>query len=373
MPIKGENIYKRKDHRWEARYIREYRADGSIRYGYCYGKTYREAKQKLAEAQSKKLVPKKQPTPRGHLTLACFCDEWLQLCRSRVKESTLVKYNGFVEKHIKPRLGFYAVSELSTVLVEQFGHQLLCRDGLSAKTVRDILTVLHGVLRYVAYQLPDAVPAIQMVYPHSTKKAIRVLSKEEQQRLVDHLLKDRDPCKFGVLLTLMTGMRIGELCALRWRDISLEDKAVRICATMLRIKDLDPQSPTKTKVIISAPKSSCAIRFIPLTDQAAALCDGYRCADQEAFVLTGSRESFLEPRTLQYRFRKYISDCGLDGVHFHTLRHTFATRCVEVDFEIKTLSEIMGHSSPKITLERYIHASEQLKRDNMSKLTMVGL
>lgn len=372
MSIKGENIYKRKDRRWEGRYIRGRLPDGTIRYGYCYAKTYREVKQKLAEAQKKVSTSKTKVDGKSRKVLSDLCDEWLQLCRIRVKESTLVKYTGILERYIKPRLGTYAVSEISCVLIDQFSHQLLTQDGLSPKTTRDILTVLHGVLRYAAKQLPD-VPAVQLAYPHADHKEIRVLSREEQQKFVSYLLKSDDLSMFGILLTLMTGMRIGEVCALRWKDISIENRTIRIGATMQRIKDLDPESPKNTKIIITPPKSSCGFRFVPLTEQAAALCEEHWCADPEAFVLTGSRERYLEPRTLQYRFSKCVSACGMDGVHFHTLRHTFATRCVEVDFEIKTLSEIMGHASPKITLERYVHASMQLKRDNMKKLTAVGL
>ena len=92
----------------------------------------------------------------------------------------------------------------------------------------------------------------------------------------------------------------------------------------------------------------------------------------EAYVLTGDLDRFVEPRTLQYRLAKYTKDCNLDGVHYHVLRHTFATRCVEVDFEIKSLSEVLGHSSPRITLERYAHSLMELKIDNMKKLSTIG-
>ena len=372
MPIKGENIYKRKDQRWEGRYIREYRSDGSIHYGYCYAKTYREVKQKLAEVRNNWHLQEMSNDATPQLALSGLCDEWLQLCRIRVKESTFAKYSGFLERYIKPRLGSYPVSEISSVMIEQFSHQLLNQDRLSPKTTRDILTVLHAALEYAAQQLPD-VPAIKLVYPQNPRKEMRVLSREEQQKFVSYLLQSNDLSTFGILLTLMTGMRIGEICALRWKDVSIEDRTIRIRATMQRIKDLDPKSTKKTKIVVTPPKSNCGFRIVPLTEQAASLCERFHCSDPEAFVLTGSRDFYLEPRTLQYRFDKCVSACGLDGVHFHTLRHTFATRCVEVDFEIKTLSEIMGHASPRITLERYVHTSMQLKRENMNKLAAVGL
>jgi integrase len=128
----------------------------------------------------------------------------------------------------------------------------------------------------------------------------------------------------------------------------------------------------KTKIIIGTPKSETSQRTIPLTQQAAILCRRMQPQSKAAYALTGTL-NYMEPRTLQYRLERYTKDCGLEGIHFHTLRHTFATRCVEVGFELKSLSEILGHASTTITLDRYVHYSMDLKRDNMGKLAAVGL
>ena len=167
-------------------------------------------------------------------------------------------------------------------------------------------------------------------------------------------------------------MRIGEVCALRWENISIKDGIIKITSTMQRLRDFDVNRTTKTKIIISDPKSDTSARIIPLSDFAIDLCKKFIPTSPTAFVLSGSASEFIEPRTLQYKMERYTKDCGLDDVHFHTLRHTFATRCVEFGFEIKSLSEILGHSSPQITLERYVHSSLELKRDNMNKVVMVG-
>ena len=201
---------------------------------------------------------------------------------------------------------------------------------------------------------------------------MRVLTKEEQIRFVQYLLDDMDYCKFGTLLTLLTGMRIGEICALRWENISLKDGIIKINSTMQRLRDFNVNRTTKTKIIISDPKSDTSARIIPLSEFAINLCKKFVPSSPTAFVLSGSSSEFIEPRTLQYKMERYTKDCGLEDVHFHTLRHTFATRCVEGGFEIKSLSEILGHSSPQITLERYVHSSLELKRDNMNKVVMVG-
>ncbi len=372
MSKKGENIYKRKDKRWEARYVKGYHPDGTARYGYCYGKTYREAKQKVTEAKAALLSGKSTPTTSRRRRFAHYCDEWLQINRSRVKESTYVKYCGVLEKHIKPRLGGCLVQSLSSVIVEQFSYELLYEEELAPKTVKDILTMLHSVIKYTAKQFSEPMPMIEIVYPKDPKKEMRVLTRDEQTRFVQYLLEDMDECKFGVLLTLLTGMRIGEVCALRWENVSLKEKTVKITSTMQRLRNFDDNRTSRTKIVISNPKSDTSARLIPLTDYAVKLCKTQWCSNPTAFVLTGKTGRYIEPRTMQYRLEKYTGECGLEGVHFHTLRHTFATRCVEVDFEIKSLSEILGHSSPRITLERYVHSSMELKRDNMNKLAAIG-
>lgn len=151
----------------------------------------------------------------------------------------------------------------------------------------------------------------------------------------------------------------------------MKDKTIKISSTMQRLKDISLNRETKTRIVIGSPKSDTSARIIPINDYAAELCRRMNPKSPAAFVLTGT-SNYMEPRTLQYRMEKYTGDCGLEGVHFHTLRHTFATRCVEVGFEIKSLSEILGHANTTITLDRYVHSSMELKRDNMNKLALVG-
>ncbi len=369
MSKKGENIYKRKDGRWEARYIKGYDISGRARYGYCYARSYKEARNKLNAAKAA-LLQGNPASPGSRKRFEFYCDEWLSLNRSRFRESTYEKYKTAIEKHIKPGLGGCTLSALSTALIGQFGQDML-EDGLSPKTVRDTLSIVHAVLKYIQTQEPG-MRQINIIYPKEGRKEMRVLSPEEQQKLTAYLLTDMDECKFGVLLALLTGLRIGEVCALRWGDISLAERTLTVSATMLRLKDYGSDAPQKTKVVLTDPKTNTSVRVIPLTDYAMKLCRRFTVSDPEAFVLTGDSIHYIEPRTLQYRLERYTADCGLAGVHFHVLRHTFATRCVEVGFEIKSLSEILGHTSPKFTLERYVHSSMELKRTNMDKLDTTG-
>lgn len=368
---KGENIFKRKDGRWEARYIKGYELSGKIKYGFCYGKTYREAKEKVTRYKAALVSGKPVPGVNARHRFAFYCDEWLCLRKTKVKESTYIKYDTALRKYIKPKLGSCFPMGITTGLIDDFAEELFFEEKLASKTVHDVLVVLHGVLTYTATCFAGIFPAVEIHYPKQSRKELRVLSREEQTRFVSYLLEDMDACKFGVLLALFTGVRIGELCALQWANVSLKERTIRIDATLQRLRDTSAAGRAQTRIVTGTPKSDTSNRTIPITDYTAALCGKMDPHSPAAYVLTGT-ERFMEPRTLQYRMEKYTRDCGLEGVHFHTLRHTFATRAVEVGFEIKSLSEVLGHATTTITLERYVHSSLILKRSNMNKLNAVG-
>lgn len=367
---KGENIFKRKDGRWEARYVKGYDYTGKIRYGYCYGKSYKEAKEKVMKHKAAILNGTPILSSRSRQNFSYYCDQWLRINRKRIKESTYNKYESILNKYIKKNLGHLDPIHLNQVLVEEFSSQLLDQAHLSCKTVKDILILLQSILKFTSKQLPGCIQSIELVYPKETKKEMRVLSVEEQTRLISYLNKEMDQYKFGILLALCTGMRIGELCALKWKDICFDTKIIKITSTVQRLKDDNASSSSKTKLVISSPKSNNSTRQIPMTESINTLCKKMKPLGQDTYVLSGTYH-LVEPRALQYHFKKATQECHIENVHFHSLRHTFATRCVEAGFEIKSLSEILGHSSTSITLNRYVHSSMELKRINMEKLNSV--
>lgn len=364
MARRGENIYKRKDNRWEGRYVSGYDDNGKAKIGYVYAKTYREVREKLHQAKALG----KASSQKGKNKFSDYCDEWLVLARNRVKESTYVKYSGIIHKHLKPALGQYAPEAISTLLVESFSNKLLITDGLTPKTVKDVLAVLRSVLKYMNKQHGGSLNDIEIIYPKEPPKEMRVLSKEERTRFFSYLLTDMDEVKFGIIMVFLTGMRIGEICALKWQDINLKAGIITINHTMQRLSDFSEEATSKTKILIGDAKSACSMRMIPLPEYGVNLCKNMQPANPEAYVLTGDAHRFIEPRSLQYKLKKITTACNLKDVHFHTLRHTFATCCVEVGFEIKSLSEILGHANTRITLDRYVHSSLELKRANMEKL-----
>lgn len=198
----------------------------------------------------------------------CFsalCDAWLLRKRDEIRESSYIKYRAILERHIKPRLGSRRLGGICTASVDAFTRELLETDGLSVKTVHDILSVLHSVLKDTEARRPAGALAVQIRYPKGKRREMRVLTIEEQKRLVAYLLHPTDSCKFGLLLALYIGLRIGELCALRWSSIDLREQTIRIAATMQRLGG----TGEGTRIVIGAPKSDSSLRTIPLPAQIA--------------------------------------------------------------------------------------------------------
>ena len=360
MSKKGENIYKRKDGRWEGRYIQFYVEKGKAKYGYVYGKTYSDVKRKIVEKKASSYCSP-QLLLSGTSVYNDVLDAWLQSSRINIKESTYARYVHLINAHIRPQLGKYQLSMVSTQLIESFIEGQLHKGkldnsgGLSTKTVTDILTIVKSTVEYAKYN--------NIAVSCNLSK----LTITEQDLLLQVLLTDMDLYKFGVLLSLYTGIRIGELCALQWENLSIVNSTLKIRKTMQRIQDTNIGATSQTKVIITEPKSNCSIRDIPLPAFLVEIAERFS-SNPKAFVLSGERGKYVEPRTMQNHFKKYIAECGIENANFHSLRHTFATRCIEVGFDIKSLSEILGHSNVNITLNRYVHSSFELKCSNMNKL-----
>ena len=372
MARRGENIYKRRDGRWEGRYIKSYEFSGKVHYGYVYGQTYGETKSKLREAQAATT----QSSVKSCLTsYSNILDLWLSAIQFTVKESTYARYVHLVERHIKPMLGRFPVAKISTIMIEQYIHHLLkegrldSKGGLSPKSASDILTIIKSSMEYASDNNVSVLCNLRKLAVKKEHREMRILSMDEQNTLTDYLMTDLDLIKLGILLSMFTGIRIGEVCALRWENLRLDQGILQIRETLQRVQDVTQSGITKTKIIVTEPKSQCSIRDIPLPKfliEIARQFEGY----PEAFILTGCAERYVEPRTLQNKFKRYINDCCIPPTNYHALRHTFATRCVELGFETKSLSEILGHANVNITLNRYVHSSIELKRENMAKIDL---
>lgn len=372
MARKGENIYKRKDGRWEGRYIKSRDVQNKAIYGYVYAQSYGVLKQKLNEAKINP-IDEKIPTKSCH-TFSKWIDLWLQKKELSVKESTYIRYRNIIERHIKPSLGNLNIRLINTSTLQRFVAEQLSNGkvdnsgGLSEKTVTDIIMILKNILNYSKVNGEKINCDFTQIVIKKKFREMRVLSIDEERRLNKVLFDDTDKYKLGILICLYTGIRIGELCALQWKNISFTDKTLKVERTMQRLQ-FKNREKNKTKIIITEPKSVSSYRIIPIPDFLLNVLKIHK-GHSEAFVLAHDNKKYIEPRTMQNHFKKYIKEANITDANFHCLRHTFATRCIEADFEIKSLSEILGHSSVKITLDKYVHVTMQMKRDNMSKVKL---
>lgn len=312
---------------------------------------------------------------KKEILVSDVCDGWLNMKRLRIKESTYAKYSNIVKKHIKPEMGQLPIDEITSSKVNEFIYYKLHsgrldRQGaLSNKTVRDICTVLKSVIQYAQdeYQINNL--ANNAVLPKRIKTTFEILDDDERKRLEAYLLENLHEVRcVGLLLCMYTGLRLGEICALRWQNIDLKNETIRICQTMQRISLINEEKGKKTCIILDDPKSSASRRAIPLPRFITPILQNlYFQGYHEEFFLTNTFK-YIEPRNYQYFFKRTLIKAGVRNVNFHILRHTFATRCVEVGFDIKTLSEILGHADTSITLNYYVHSTLETKRKQMDLL-----
>lgn len=295
---------------------------------------------------------------------------WSNSLPPDLKESTRNKYFNLLNNYILPYYGKRSLNQITYEFIEQQCNLLLVtggrkKGGLSPKTVADSLAVVRNILRYCKNRgipIPCDGTAISI---KQKPTVMRILNRREQFQLCQYIFRRGTLKDIGVLLALYTGIRIGELCALRWENISLQDRTLFINHTLQRIQD---RASKKTRIVITSPKSVCSIRTIPIPESLADIMVAYKCSNS-SFFLTGCEDRYIEPRLMEAHFHKLLLEAEIKDANFHALRHTFATRCVEVGFDIKSLSEILGHSSVTITMNRYVHPSMELKKENMEKLT----
>lgn len=363
MARRGENIYKRSDGRWEGRYIKSRDCFGKAVYRSVYAATYNEVKSKL-QMQKIQTAADEVYTIRSAVPFSFWADSWLLSVKMKCKLSTYNKYKNLYNNYIYSEIHNFKITQINISIIQNI---MLMNAELSSKTRNDILCVIRQILDYAEINGCESNINFKSICVRQENREMRVLTLAEQNRLADFLLSESDLCKMGVYLCLYTGLRIGELCALKCENISFENGLLSVKKTMQRVQI--EGEPTKTKVIFTEPKSRSSVRDIPLPKRLSEIIyKWYGAMKPNDYILTGKSNKFIEPRLLEYHFKNYVKSCGLENVNFHALRHTFATRCVEAGFDIKTLSEILGHVNVNITLNRYVHSSIEFKRTNMERL-----
>lgn len=353
MARKGENIYKRKDGRWEGRYKAN---ESSSRYHSIYGRTYQEVKEKLIKLKATPITY----TSSGTRTFSELCNEWQVAIRVRVKPTTLCNYNMKLNKHILPAFGDIRYSCITVQAIQAFIESKI-QSGLSAKYVRDIIALMHSVSKYACRVHGFRDTLADVTIPKAVTNEMSLLTDGQQKLLCKYLTANLSNTNLCILLSLFMGLRIGEVCGLKWEDIDLNKSMLTVRRTVQRIS-----KSRGTELYIGSPKSCSSRRCIPIPAFIISILRQFKGYDNE-YLLSGSTK-VIEPRTLQRRFKTILKKAGLPSINYHSLRHMFATNCIKAGFDVKTLSCILGHSSVETTLNRYVHTSFERKVECMNLL-----
>ena len=367
MARRGENIRKRKDGRWEGRYIKARTPEGKIQWGYVYGTAYVEVKrvliQRKAEAGFYNLN-------RTDLTFEALAEVWLHSLRNSIKESTYAHYSYTLHKYLLPVLSKVPVASLEESFLEQAMQQIItptdaAHKPLGNSSARECLSMLRRICKYAAHLRLIRPIELEVALPKAIDKISAPLSPAEQQRLHQYVQANPTPRKIGLLLGLELGLRIGEICGLQWGDFDLKLGTLKINRTVCRISCGNGH----TKVVIQTPKKP----HLPpgnSTPKAAAYYAKKLCgsAGNAAWFLSGSESKPTEPRCYRKSIKAYLKQATVRQVRPHALRHTFATTCLQAGCDVKTLSELLGHANANITLQRYVHSDLTRKRREMNRI-----
>ena len=378
-------IFKNKEGRYEARITKGYNASGKQQFKYFSAKTREEVKEKLnsyIEQQKKGTYVEPNKLILG---------EWLDSVYenhivNKVKTSTRASAESIIAKHLKPHFGNVRLNELKGTQIQKFYNSLLVdgridkKGGLSPKTIKNIHLVLHGALEQaVKEDLIIKNPLKSVTLPRSHNKEIEILSPEEQKRLAEKC--SDHPWGMAILLTLYSGMRLGEVLALTWKDINFDKNILSINKQLSRLKDYSKDAPAKTKLYLrreTKTKSSERIIAIApvimeklkLYKQKQDLERAYwqKCYNNLNLVFCRDDGNLIDPATFRDFYHRTLKKAGMGHKTFHALRHTFATRALESNAPIKVVSEILGHASIQITLDTYSHVSLELQQETMQRM-----
>lgn len=355
MSRRGNNIYHRADGRWEGRLY----CKNSKKYRSVYGKSYTEVKEKLDKLRSEALVP----SARCILLLSDIMKMWLEARRPSIKESSYAGYRHKLEKQIFPYFGDLKYSKLDLNRLNMFISDKL-GEGLSAKYIADMVIMIKSAAKWaeVTHNYADLVRNTEL--PRKKPRETTVFTQSEQRKLLTAIKAEHSNTGCGVMLTMFTGMRIGEVCALKWADIDFDTKMLHVTKTAQRIMVYGAKS--KTAVMITAPKSETSVRDIPLPDFLLEMLEEYRGNSGE-YVLSGT-ENLVEPRCFTNRYKALLRKADVPSLKYHALRHTFATNALQQNFDVKTLSELLGHSNANITMSVYVHSSMERKSACMNRM-----
>ena len=291
---------------------------------------------------------------------------WLLEKKDYIKESTYANYSNNIFNHIIPKLGNYYLNELNHKVIQDFLLELSKNGrkdnngGLAEKTIKDITIIIKGSIKKGINE--DKIKHIELTfnYPKDNKEnKLYVLTKREQNKITNYVLENINSRNIGLLISLYSGIRIGELCALKWEDVDFKKNCLTINKTIQRVYIKD-KNKNISKVIITTPKTKNANREIPINKDFLEILKKVK-SDKKHYILTGN-EKYIEPRTYRKYFNKILDELKIKHFNFHSLRHTFATNCISLGVDYKTVSELLGHANVNITLNLYVHPRYSQKK-----------
>ena len=304
--------------------------------------------------------PAKPDDPEGGPTFERVAFDYLNASGARHKRSTCSTYTRILRAHILPKLGDRDITTITAEdILDLLGEKCPPEGSLAPATMRNVISLLRCIFQF-AEPFGCVLNWREIHLPASPPPCTETIPREQQMQLRYYCMKKLEPDTLGILIALFTGIRLGEICALKWGDIDLKNACINIRRTVQRIEkpkfSVDDGDHNRTQLVFDAPKSIASVRRIPI---ALPLMKPLRhCRqDDDCYILTGQPDVFLEPRTFQRHYKSILEDAGIPYVHFHVLRHTFATNCVDLGFDAKALSMILGHSSVSLTLNTYVHPS----------------
>lgn len=325
------------------------------------------------------------------LTVGEWMDRWLEkYAKPSVKLSTYCSYELYVRAHVKPQIGnrymnTLTVDQLQDFFLERskYGHQKE-DGGLAPKTLTNIRNMLHSAFSQAVQNKVISENIVEGVrLPRMEKVEMRVLTREEQNRLVAATKRAPEPAAFGIVFDLFTGIRIGELCGLRWENVDMAGKSFKVCETRNRLPNFDDSIQNSTSVkTVKSTKTDNSRRtvylmnglfrdFLAYHEMQMSIMKENPGYNRDGYVFCQENGQPYEPRTYQDLFKRCVRQAGIADANFHSLRHTFATRALEQGMDVVTLSRLLGHANPSITMDKYGHAMDEHKKISVEKLNAV--
>lgn len=300
-----------------------------------------------------------------------FIPIWIEKKKPYVKGSTLASYKLTIKKHLLREFGDLEINNIDNEIVTKYAFSLL-DNGLSIKSVQDIIIILKTILKQATIDGYSQSKIIEVKYPkiysdNFKKQKIETFNENDYTKLINYCKEHITNKNLGILIVAYSGMRIGEICALKWEDIDIDNEVIKIDKTLQRIYTDDERDEDNTKIVIQSAKTENSNRNIPIISDLMRILRPLVKLYNPNFYILSNEEKPIEPRVYREYYRRLLNKLKIKYLKFHGLRHSFATRCISKGIDVKTVSDILGHSKVEITMNLYVHPNNEDKKKAIQK------